>query len=31
MVRRYNMSLNAWEVGYWINNTTFKVVRLVRV
>lgn len=31
MIKRYNMSMNVWEIGYWINNTTFKVVRLVRV
>ena len=30
MVRRYNTELRVWEVGYWVNNTLFQVVDLVR-
>lgn len=30
MVRRYNTELRVWEVGYWVNDTLFCVVDLVR-
>jgi hypothetical protein len=30
MVRRYNTELRVWEVGYWVNDTRFKVVDLVQ-
>jgi len=30
MVRRYNTERCVWEVGYWINNTRFHIVDLVR-
>lgn len=30
MIKRYNIELNAWEFGYWVTNTTFKVVKLLR-
>lgn len=26
MIKRYNIELRCWEIGYWITNTTFKVV-----
>ena len=30
MVRRYNTELRVWEVGYWVNDTLFRVVDPVR-
>ncbi len=30
MIKRYNLQLNVWEIGYWVNNTTFKVVAFSR-
>ena len=30
MVRRYNTELRVWEVGYWVNDTLFRIVDLVR-
>lgn len=26
LIKRYNTSLNVWEVGHWVNRTTFKVL-----
>lgn len=31
MTKRYNLQLNAWEIGVWISNTTFKVLRIEKV
>lgn len=30
MIKRYNIELNLWEIGYWLTNTTFKVVAFSR-
>ena len=28
LIKRYDLILKQWVVGYWINNTTFKVLTL---
>lgn len=30
MVKRYNTELRVWEIGFWITNTTFKVIAFER-
>lgn len=31
MVKRYNIDLNVWEIGFWQDNVTFKVVAMMRI
>jgi len=30
MVRRYNTEFRVWEVGYWVNDTLFRIIDLVK-
>ena len=30
MVRRYNTEFCVWEVGYWVNDTLFRIIDLVQ-
>jgi hypothetical protein len=30
LVKRYNSIDNVWEVGYWVSNTTFKIILIER-
>ncbi len=31
MTKRYNIQMNCWEIGVWISNTTFRVLRTEKV
>lgn len=31
MIKRFDITQNAWLIGYWISNTTFKIVRLEKL
>lgn len=30
MIKRYNVELNAWEIGYW-HGSQFRIVQIIRV
>jgi hypothetical protein len=30
MIARYNVSISAWEIGYWVSNTRFRIVDIVK-